>query len=968
MAKIVVFGHGPMRWESSTRLFALALRTWHFANTLAREGHEVLLSSIRGHALEGWPADKITRSRRGRVTVWSISEHICHEKPEWLSRRIAEHRPDCIVGVNRDPAAVAVNFAERLPFWADINGDPMAEAQVKASSVGGDWEIGEWYRKLVPVLLRADHFSTCSDAQKSALVGQLGMLGRLTAKNDGYDFVSAIGNSIDDEELESLGRIERRPRKPGEPFVLLWSGGYNTWTDPDVLFETLELAMAEAEHLRFVSTGGGIAGHHLDAYARFEERIRRSHFRDRFELAGWVQTAELPAYYAGAHAAILVDRPGYEGMLGARTRALDWLAAGLPIVCTRLSEISIELERRGVALTAPCDDPEALKDAIIALYDDPNDARERGIRGRMFAHAELRAGLQLAPVAEWAAAPARAPDGENRVALDWRPGTLASLRRQANLLRSHLREQGPRATIADVGRFALRRLRHRAERVAERWGVSDAPITELDAPTSDLPPAEAPRFAAFQWRERFESLASPPRISVLLLVGAETEPHVLDWTAEQLKNQYVADFEVLIAETSAPTEPMRWAISAVRDKLAAAGHAVEQCRANHGDPSRHRSLLTADAVLLLPAGTLLRPDAIAELGWALHEENADIVYADDQDVDETAIPMPARRKPDFSPELLLARAYFGPALLVRSALFELPEEHLGWPSAALAYDVALRASERASRIVHVPQVLSQTWTPQHSDEAHEVLRAQLVAKRQLEALREALWRRGLDADAVRGPRPGLMRVRFQAQSGRIVVLVPGGTEHSGARGVAALEKTLAGCDVEIVVVETARGERDVALDPLIGDAAVIVVVDPRVEVFHSEWLGALAEQAARDGVAGVSPKLLRPNGTTAWSGASETSASAPWIGDAVHEVSTLHPACFAARRSSLRGARLPFDLAERSTWLASLTAGRREAGERVLFTPFSFAYLHGESDLDALAAAEEPETIPGARARSGEPR
>ncbi|HMQ24067.1 MAG TPA: glycosyltransferase, partial [Planctomycetota bacterium] len=323
--------------------------------------------------------------------------------------------------MNRDPASMAVNFIGRLPFWADVNGDPMAEAQAKARTLGHDDNIAEWHRKFLPVLLRADHFSTCSRAQRLALIGQLGLVGRLTGGNDGTELVTAVPNSIDDEELELYGRIRRKQRKPGDPFVLLSSGGFNTWIDPVVMFDAIERSMKRCPTLSFVSTGGGIPGHHVDAYAQFQELVRKSRHRKRFELAGWVQTTELFGYYEAANAALLVDRFTYEGVLGARTRMLDWLAAGLPIVCTRLSEISEDLERRGIALSAEPGDPRALSDAIVELVEDPAGAERRGRRGRRHAETTLRAAAQLEPLMAWAKAPARAPDGERRAGLDSLP-------------------------------------------------------------------------------------------------------------------------------------------------------------------------------------------------------------------------------------------------------------------------------------------------------------------------------------------------------------------------------------------------------------------------------------------------------------------------------------------------------------------------------------------------------------------
>ncbi|MFO0564617.1 MAG: glycosyltransferase family 4 protein [Polyangiaceae bacterium] len=506
MSRIVVFGQGPMRWESSTRLFALALRTWHFANTLASQGHDVLLFAIRGHAFEGWPHEKVSHVRRGRVSVWSLSEHLAHERPELILRKMEEHAPEAVVGVNRDPAAIAVNYAGQLPFWADVNGDPMAEAQVKASALGADWNINEWYRTLMPVLLRADRFSTCSMAQRHALIGQLGMVGRLSAKNDGYEFVSAVPNSIDDEELELLGRLPRTPRAPGDRFVVLWSGGYNTWTAPDVLFDALQIAMDEAPELHFVSTGGGIAGHHEDAYERFRNAVRRSRHKKRFELAGWVQTAELPAFYAGAHAAILVDRFSYEGTLGARTRMLDWLAAGLPIVTTRLSEISHEVERAGAAITAACGDARGLADAMLELLRDPAGAARRGELGRQWAHDVCRAEPNSR---RWPVGRAR------RVGRPTASVACVSTTARTLSLRpaSKRASSGPSSREAAWAGWSKRSASSEcgsssgAERFADRLGLAEGMHAQTTPLGPDAPALEAPRLARFQWRQRLERAA-----------------------------------------------------------------------------------------------------------------------------------------------------------------------------------------------------------------------------------------------------------------------------------------------------------------------------------------------------------------------------------------------------------------------------------------------------------------------------
>jgi glycosyltransferase involved in cell wall biosynthesis len=939
MAKFVVFGLGPMRWESSTRLFALGLRTWHFAHTLAREGHEVVLFAMRGLAYEGWPADKITHVTRGRVSVFSISEHLCHERPDWIARRIRELGPDAVIGVNRDPAAIAVNFAGDLPLWADINGDPMAEAQVKASALGADWNINDWYRKFAPVLHRADRFSTCSRAQRAALIGQLGMIGRMTAKNDGYEFVSAIPNSIDDEELASLGRIERPLRKPNDNFVLLWSGGYNTWTDPDVLFEALELAMRAAPQLSFVSTGGGIPGHHVDAYEHFRQRVASSSQRERFELAGWVQTAELPAYYAGAHAAILVDRFSYEGVLGARTRMLDWLAAGLPIVSTRLSEISEELDAAQIAISAPCGDATAIKNAILSLYEDPHEAYERGERGRVYAREHLRAQIQLAPLLAWAQDPRRAPDGEHHIAMRWRPGASVTLLQHANLVRTALRERGVRDTALQVGRFALRRLRNGAEGAAERLGFSELQVSPLEAPVPEAKPIDPPRLAPFEWRARFAALEKRPSVSLLVLVDRDTPAHVVRWTCDQVRTQYIDGWNAVLAHSGPLSAEVEAELSAQAQALQRSGQRVERVDLRSTDLAKHHLLVKAQWVLLLASGSLLRPDALAEFCWAAREKRADIVYAHERHVDETNVVMPPQPKPGWCPELFLARPYLGRTVLIRSSRLELSRERAAeWPPEALIYDALLRATDRACRVQRIPHVLAHLWTPQASPEAEIVRREQRIAVAQREAVCDALWRRGSNADVERGARPGSLRIRWPIPDDPVTVIVLGsGLPSVVERCRASIERHSKLATAKVVVAKAGRAG-NARIGCLIGSGRFAVIVDPHLEAFHSDWLGALIEQAARSRVGAVSPKLLAPNGATAWQPGHGDAPS--WAADAVQETTELSPLCIAGPRGRFEDLEVPFDETKRGSWLASVVADWKRSGHRTLYTPFSFVYAH----------------------------
>jgi hypothetical protein len=494
----------------------------------------------------------------------------------------------------------------------------------------------------------------------------------------------------------------------------------------------------------------------------------------------------------------------------------------------------------------------------------------------------------------------------------------------------------------------MRRLRHGAARVADRFGVSEDGVVGLEAPVPDAPPPEPPRYAGFEWRERFAKSGDRPRVAVLLLVDGATPPHVLTWTGDQLRTQYYPDWSLLIAETAPLDAALESAAAALVTSLARKGNTVERVRAAEVDLARHRTLVSADYVLTLPAGSLLRPDALAELCWAAERENAELLYADETHVDETNVPLPVRPKPDFSAELLLASPYVGSTLLFSSKSLELARERVSsWPPSALIYDAALRATEGGAKVVRVPRVLSQRWTPQRAAESDAVRQEQRASRAHLEVVRDALWRRGADAEVERGPRPGIARVRWPEPDGDVAVIVIGGAGGAVERATQSIEKTVGRRGRVVVRVAEPRRARDarVRLKAASNGARWVVLADPRLEAFHGEWLAALLEQAGRPGVAAVSPKLLHPNGAAAWSGA----GSAGFVEHAVHDVTELCAACFVAPRELVAGLEVPVDLGERAGFFAEESVRWRKAGSRLLYTPHSVLYVHGANgELEAV--------------------
>jgi hypothetical protein len=92
-----------------------------------------------------------------------------------------------------------------------------------------------------------------------------------------------------------------------------------------------------------------------------------------------------------------------------RTRALDYLWAGLPIVATEGDSFGQLIEEEHLGLTVPPEDPQALEEALLRLLSDPEMAA--ACRARVAeARKAFRWSVVLEPLVAFCREPRRAPD------------------------------------------------------------------------------------------------------------------------------------------------------------------------------------------------------------------------------------------------------------------------------------------------------------------------------------------------------------------------------------------------------------------------------------------------------------------------------------------------------------------------------------------------------------------------------
>src|SRR5207248_3911632 len=166
---------------------------------------------------------------------------------------------------------------------------------------------------------------------------------------------------------------------------------------------------------------------------------------------------------------------------------------------------------------------------------------------------------------------------------------------------------------------------------------------------------------------------------------------------------------------------------------------------------------------MLSPGDALGCDALLELALttAAHRD-ADFLYSDERRPNPASGKIEAFFKPQWSPDLMLSTNYVGRLWCARADLVCA----IAAPSDELLqhgdYDLALRCTEQAKAIRHIPAVLCERGDPDGAD-----------PKRDRVALERALKRRGIAGEVWPGLVAGAYRVKRSLRTkGLVSIVIP----------------------------------------------------------------------------------------------------------------------------------------------------------------------------------------------------
>jgi glycosyltransferase involved in cell wall biosynthesis len=299
-------------------------------------------------------------------------------------------------------------------------------------------------------------------------------------------------------------------------------------------------------------------------------------------------------------------------------------------------------------------------------------------------------------------------------------------------------------------------------------------------------------------------------------------------------------------------------------------------------------------VTLLDHDDLLTPDALYEVALLLNKHpDADMIYSDEDKVDETNKFKEPFFKPDWCPDSFLSRMYTCHlGTYRRSLVTEIGGFRAGYEGSQ-DYDLVLRLTEKTEKIFHIPKILYH-WRIHPASTASSLDNKTYAIDASKKALLEAINRRGEPGVVTPAPGPnGYYVVRYQLDTCDLVsIIIP--TKNLGNIVdkclLSIFEKTTY-TNYEVILIDNGSNEpatlevinkwkrkepnrfRCYPLDipfnySKLNNFAVkqakgkyLLFLNNDTEVVTPDWIEAMTEQAQRPSIGAVGALLLYPDNT-----------------------------------------------------------------------------------------------------------
>ena len=386
----------------------------------------------------------------------------------------------------------------------------------------------------------------------------------------------------------------------------------------------------------------------------------------------------------------------------------------------------------------------------------------------------------------------------------------------------------------------------------------------------------------------FFHIRNPPLLSVLIPVY-KPDLLLLEKSIASVQKQFYPNWELCIVDDGSNDEQVTSTIRKLSEDKRIKFFRSEENKGISAAVNKAAAMAKGEYLGVLDQDDELHTGALLEYARVIqHDPEVDIIYCDENKIDETGEFCWPWLKPDWNPDLALSFNYVMHFVLYRSSLFHALGGMRPRFDGSQDYDLLLRAVERTKRIRHIPKIRYH-WRMSKNSIATGPEAKPYVFVNGLAALNDALRRRGIQGTAEHAPDAwdGVYRVRRNLQhpclTSILVILSAKGPRPSPLlrslesfvskeeREIICMDlssSTAEGADMTTIPytcvnrVENAENRMPACFNAMAGKARgdFLFFLDDTMEIASSETLHALLEHGQRPEVGAVGGKIRYRNG------------------------------------------------------------------------------------------------------------
>ncbi len=380
----------------------VGLRVWEMARALKRKGHAVTIAE------DGHGRDYEKDGVRVLGCDWSNYASLAKGKDAVIA-------PQCRMMVKYFKAV------KNVPILIDLY-DPILMESIKSMEpdLPGLYEFSSAMKRTAAFLLGGDYFVCGNGRQLDYYTGMLSILGRINPLNKGEGLMGLVPNAAPSEKPKKpAGTVLKGKAVPAGRRIILWPGGIYPWFDAGMVIEAMARVRRESRDAALVFVGADNPGAPSFSQEGFRnaKRLAEKHglLGTSVFFTGWLPYAKRAGMYFESDFAVATYRNHLETKFSARTRLMDCLWGGLPVVCSGGDELSEDIAAAGAGVLVG-EDPKELAEKMCQLLGDRKRLAGMRRNARRLASEKYNWDAVIGPVDEFCRNPKLAEDKESALA------------------------------------------------------------------------------------------------------------------------------------------------------------------------------------------------------------------------------------------------------------------------------------------------------------------------------------------------------------------------------------------------------------------------------------------------------------------------------------------------------------------------------------------------------------------------